>query len=230
MFEAEAATLCEILLGQENVSPLLNLGSSTGAFRRVTKPHIDARLFEPLRQAGVTIVHCDLKPGQGVDVSGDILDPAISGRLKASGFKCVLISNLLEHVRDRDAVVAACEEIVGPGGLILATVPSSFPYHADPMDTGYRPSPEELAGAFARSRVLLAEELIGETYADQLRARGIPAWREAARTLLWLLISFARPRSARARLHRWRWYRRPYRVSIVLVAVRRARFAAISAS
>ncbi|HYJ53336.1 MAG TPA: hypothetical protein VEW04_09190, partial [Allosphingosinicella sp.] len=75
MFEAEAARLCEILLERGDVSPLLNLGSSTGAFRSSAKPHVEARLFAPLREAGVEVVHCDLKEGEGVDVVGDILDP-----------------------------------------------------------------------------------------------------------------------------------------------------------
>jgi SAM-dependent methyltransferase len=220
VFEAEATRLCEILLGRAEVSPLLNLGSSTRDFRQVAKPHIEANLFAPLRRAGVTVFHSDLKAGDGVDLSGDILDPAVREGLKAMGFKCVLLSNLLEHVRDRDAVVAACEEIAGPGGLILATVPSSYPYHADPIDTHYRPSPNALAEAFKRSVTLIAEELAGQTYAEQIRARGARAWQEAVRTILWLPMFFVRPKSVRSRLHRWRWYRRPYRVSIVLMAVR----------
>lgn len=220
MFDTEAARLCEILLERETVSPLLNLGSSTREFRHVTKPHIEARLFKPLALAGVTVVHSDLKAAKGVDVSGDILDPAVSARLKAMGFKSVLISNLLEHVRDRPAVIAACEEIVGPGGLILATVPSSFPFHADPIDTYYRPTPDALARAFTRSDLLLSEELIGRTYAEQLKADGSTWWKAMSLTVLWSLIFFLRPKSTASRLHRWRWYKRNYRVSIALVAVR----------
>ena len=87
----------------------------------------------------------------------------------------LLIANLLEHVRDRAAVAAACEEIVGPGGLILATVPSSFPYHADPIDTGYRPSPGELAAAFPGSAPLLAEEVTGRTYGRISRRAARPS-------------------------------------------------------
>ena len=219
MFEAEAARLCDILLAQGEVSPLLNLGSSTGAFRKSSKPHIEARLFAPLRAAGIAVTHCDLKEGEGIDLAGDILDPALRARLKAMGFKCVLAANLLEHVRDRAAVIAACEEIAGPGGLILATVPSSAPYHADPIDTGYRPAPADLGAAFTRSRALLTEEVSGPTYAERTVADGSTPLRELARTLLFTLIAFARPKSARARWSRWRWYRRPQRVSIVLVEV-----------
>jgi len=136
------------------------------------------------------------------------------------GFRCVLCANLLEHVRDPAALAAACEEIVGPGGLILATVPSSYPYHADPIDTGYRPTPEALAAPFARSTPLIAEEVSGGSYADRIRASGGTAVGEAARTVLARLVAFARPKSFRARLDRWRWYRRPYKVSLVLVQVR----------
>lgn len=220
MLEAEATRLRQILLGRDGVSPLLNLGSSTLEFREVAKPHIERELFAPLRRAGVAVCHCDLKAAEGVDLVGDVLDPRLLRELKARGFKCVLLANLLEHVRDREAVAAACEDIVGPGGLILATVPRSYPYHADPRDSYYRPSPAELADAFRRSRPVLVEELVGQTYAEELSARGSPVWRALTRTLLWTLISFARPRSFASRVHRWFWYSRPYRVSIVLLEVR----------
>ncbi|HMG45933.1 MAG TPA: hypothetical protein VK614_00535 [Allosphingosinicella sp.] len=219
MFDTEAVRLREILLQQRAISPLLNLGSSTREFREVTKPHIQRQLFGPLAAAGVAVVHSDLKRADGVDVAGNILDPAVLRDLKARGFRCVLCANLLEHVRDRDAVAAACEEIVGSGGLILATVPSSYPFHADPIDTGFRPSPGELAGLFRRSEPLLAEEIAGRTYGDDLKARGTTVWRELAATLLFTLLAVARPKSFAARVHRWRWYRRPYKVSIALVQV-----------
>lgn len=219
MFDVEAARLREILLGRPAVSPLLNLGSSTRDFREIEKQHIQRELFGPLAAAGVAVVHSDLKPADGVDVVGDILDPAVQRDLKARGFKCVLLANLLEHVRDPAAVAAACEEIVGPGGLILATVPSSFPYHADPIDTGFRPSPGELAALFGRSAPLLAEEVTGRTYAEDLKARGATVAKALAQTLLFGLIAWARPKSFAARADRWRWYRRPYRVSVSLVEV-----------
>ena len=219
MLEIEAARLCEILLGQPSISSLLNLGSSTRAFRQSANPHIERELFEPLRRAGVEVVHCDIKLDEGVDLAGDVRDPETIKRLKARGFKCVLAANLLEHVRERDEITEACEEIVGPGGLILATVPLSYPYHADPLDTLYRPSPEELAGAFKRSRTLLAEEMTGPTYGAAIRAKGSSLWEELARTVLWLPIAWARPRGFASRVHRWLWYKRPYRVSVALVRV-----------
>ena len=173
LFAAEAMRIAEILLSRAGeVSPLLNLGSSTGAFRAVAKPHIQRGLFGPLAEAGIQVFHADLKQAEGIDLAGDILDPAVLRDLEARRFKCVLCSNLLEHVRDPEKVAAACEEIAGPGGLILASVPSSFPFHADPIDTGLRPSPDALAALFGRSDPLAAEEVAGPTYAEDLKARG----------------------------------------------------------
>jgi 2-polyprenyl-3-methyl-5-hydroxy-6-metoxy-1,4-benzoquinol methylase len=220
MFDVEAARLREILLGRGAVSPLLNLGSSTRHYREQEKPHIQRELFEPLAAAGVAVVHSDLKQADGVDLAGDILDPAVQRVLKARGFKCLLLANLLEHVRDRAAVAAACEAIVGPGGLILATVPSSYPYHADPIDNGWRPSPAGLAGLFGGSRPLLLEEVSGVTYAEELKARGSSVAKALAQTLLSGLIAIARPKGFAARVDRWRWYRKRFRVSIALLVVR----------
>lgn len=220
MLDREAARLREILLAQRAVSPLLNLGSSTRTFREIAKPHIHRELFGPLEAAGIRVFHCDLKQADGVDLVGDILDPTVRTELGARGFKCVLCANLLEHVRDHAAVAAACEEIAGPGGLILATVPSSYPYHADPIDTFYRPSPAGLARLFANSDSVAAEELAGPTYGEEMKARGLSLGGELARTFGFALIAFARPKSFAARAHRWLWYRRPYRVAIALVRVR----------
>lgn len=202
------------------MSPLLNLGSSTRAFREIDKPHIARELFAPLEAAGVTVVHSDLKQADGVDVAGDILDSAVQRDVAGRGFRCVLLANLLEHVRDRHAVAAACEAIVGPGGLIVATVPSSYPYHADPIDTGYRPSPAELGALFSASEIVAAEEVVGRTYKEDLMVRGSSVGRELAQTLKLALIAFARPRSFAAKAHRWLWFSRPYKVSVVLLKVK----------
>jgi SAM-dependent methyltransferase len=176
-------------------------------------------LLAPLRAEGVEIVNSDLKAEAGIDVAGDILDPMVRDALGERGFRCILAANLLEHVPNPAAVAGACEEIVGPGGLILVSVPESYPYHADPLDSGLRPSPDALAALFTRSVPLARETVVGGSFADEIRTRGSSVRREALRTLAFALIAFARPKSFRARAHRWLWYRRPYRVSLALLSV-----------
>jgi hypothetical protein len=220
MFDKEAERLRELLLGLASASPILNIGSSTRAFREIEKPHIDRLLFAPLCAAGIETIHSDLKAADGVDVPGDIFDPSVFARLKALKVGCVLISNVLEHVRDPALLARRCEEIAGPGGYILASVPFSYPYHADPLDSGYRPSPKALAALFSQSDCVACEVVDGRTYAEDVAARGSNLWREALRTLLLTPVFFLRPRSWRSRVHRWLWLRRPYRVSVALLRVR----------
>src|SRR5579862_354258 len=97
MFPTEAERLRAILLAQGRVSPLLNLGSSTGHFRTVTKPHIEAGLFAPLRRSGIAIVHSDLKQADGpaalaalftrcaVLIAEELTAGSFADRLKAEG-------------------------------------------------------------------------------------------------------------------------------------------------
>lgn len=220
MRASEAEVLRDMLLDHGGISPLLNLGSSTRHFREVSQPHIQNDLFGPLEAAGIQVFHSDLKEGDGIDLAGDILDPAVVDRLAAMNFKAVLLSNLLEHVRDREAVARACERIVGPGGHILVTVPKSYPYHPDPIDTLYRPSPEQLARLFANSQLDRSAVVADRTYAEDLRRQGLSAGKELASVALRWLTFFRRTRGLLSRTHRWLWYGRKYETSVALLTVR----------
>ena len=61
--------------------------------------------------------------------------------------------NLLEHVSDRVIVRDAILSILKPRGFIIATVSYRFPYHADPIDTMYRPTVKELIRLFPSTSV-----------------------------------------------------------------------------
>jgi SAM-dependent methyltransferase len=122
---------------------VLNVGSSTGAFRTVEQPWVDRDVFAPLRSRGAHVVHLDLKAAEGVDVVGDLLDPAFRAELQGD-WDVVVCSNLLEHLEDRTPLLRVLPEMVRPGGWLVVTVPCRFPRHADPIDTMYRPSPDEL--------------------------------------------------------------------------------------
>jgi hypothetical protein len=194
-----------------DISPLLNIGSSTAEFRERRQPHIDREIFAPLRSRGVAVVHTDLKSAPGVDVAGDLMDSQVRATLRARNARALLTSNLLEHVTDRAAFAAAMRELVPAGGLLFVTVPRSYPFHADPIDTGYRPAPEELATLFPRCEVVSAETVVDVTYAEELRARGAV---RAARSLLGALRPTAVGRGQRDRL-RWLW--RPFSTSCVVL-------------
>ena len=209
MFEAEAVWLEKLLRERSaaELSPLLNVGSSTRHFREVEQPWTEHRLFAPLRSRGVEIIHLDAKLGDGVDISADILNPADLPRIKAFHPKSILCCNILEHVEDPKKLAQRCLDIVGPGGLIFVTVPFSYPHHRDPIDTLFRPSPESLSALF-RPAAMAKGEIIdaGESYRGQVRKRpwilfrhifrfpfpfvGFPGWKRSMAKVYWLFHNY----------------------------------------
>jgi SAM-dependent methyltransferase len=119
---------------------VLDIGSSTQAFRTLIQPHIDRNVFEPLRQRGITPVHLDARAEPGVDIVADVT--RLDGVDRC--FDVVLCTNLLEHVSDRRATLHNVKRVVARSGLLLITVPRRYPLHQDPIDTGFRPSAEAL--------------------------------------------------------------------------------------
>lgn len=197
-------------------SVCLNMGSSTAAFREQTQPFISNDILRPLSKTGCLVVNCDLKKARGVDEVGDLLDLGFQQRLIEYDADLIICSNLLEHLVDPVGFARACGKIVKPGGYCLFTVPRSFPYHPDPLDTMYRPTPSELAKLLAGWRVIKAQELISCTYWDELKREPRPA-RALARQFVRALIPFYRPRDWFPTLHKLFWLRRQYRVSLVMM-------------
>jgi hypothetical protein len=184
MFEAEARWLRAALdrLAPARLSPLLNLGSSSAAFRETTQPWTEQQLFRPLRARGIDVVHVDMREAEGIDVRADLTDPADLPRLRVLGAQALLCCNLLEHVTLPDRLARHCLEILPSGGLAFVTVPFSYPYHRDPIDTMYRPSPSELGARFAGARLLDAAIIgAGMSYRDDIRRRPWILLRHAAR-------------------------------------------------
>ncbi len=138
--------LCRIAPAE--LSPLLNLGSSTLDYRTTACPHIEKSLMRPLIDRGVQILNMDLKDAPGVDIVGDILDPVVRARILSIGVKAILCNNLLEHVTDVPAMCNALAETCPAGGTLCLSVPHAFPFHPDPIDNGFRPSLSDLEGLF----------------------------------------------------------------------------------
>lgn len=149
MLKAEAAWLATQLrrLPAHELSPLLSVGSG-GTELRATQPWIEQVIYEPLRLREIKIFHHELQPGPGVDVAGDLTDPAFLGRLPGLEVRSVMCCNVLEHLLDPQGVAAALGRTVAPGGYALVSVPRRYPYHPGPIDTLFRPTPDELRQLF----------------------------------------------------------------------------------
>lgn len=154
------------LAKKEKLSPLLNFGSSTGHFRELEQPIIYKNIFGPLKERKVQVYHLDIKQADGVDFVGNVFeDKQLYEEVKAKKVKSILCSNLLEHVPDTRPFYHILEELVEDKGYILVTVPYRYPYHADPIDTGYRPTVEEVVNSFSNARLVKGEILtINQTH------------------------------------------------------------------
>ncbi|HUQ76700.1 MAG TPA: hypothetical protein VM183_18420 [Burkholderiales bacterium] len=211
MRRQEAAWIGEQLAGVDS-GVVLDVGSGSRHAREVGKPYIHGEIFAPLLRRGVRVVHTDLKPGEGVDISGDLFDPALQARLRELQPKAVLACNILEHLPKsyRERFPAVLDTLLPPGGLLIITVPYSYPYHADPIDTLYRPSPEALCASFPGYEVLEARTIASESYGDEFVAGG-PL--RMVRKVLRMFFPFVRPKRWFSHAHRMLWLFRPYRLT-----------------
>ena len=161
MLRNEAAWLKRQLaaLPASGLDPLLSLGSGGADFRDGKQPWIAEGIYAPLEQRGVHVVHHEFSPGPGVDVAGDLADPVFLDSLTALETQAVICCNVLEHLADRQPLLKAFGTLVAPGSVLVLTVPRGFPYHADPIDTMYRPSVAEVAADLPGFRLVTGDEV-----------------------------------------------------------------------
>jgi SAM-dependent methyltransferase len=181
MLRAEAAWLARRLdaLPADDLSPLLSIGSGHAELR-ATQPWLDRLVYEPLARRGVRVLHHELEPAPGVDVAGDLTDPALLERLAELELRAAMCCNVLEHVPRPAEVAAAIERVVPPGGYAFLTVPRRFPYHPGPIDTMLRPSPHDLRGLFPALEEVESAEIRCESLLAYL-LRSPTKWTSLAR-------------------------------------------------
>jgi hypothetical protein len=208
MFKAETDWIVSRLadIDAAALSPMLNIGSSTLEFRTKTQPWIEENLIRPLEVRGVKIVHADLKSAPGVDITADVTTDAGFRELKAVGARSLLLCNVLEHVPNPRAFGNRCLDLLEPGGFAVITVPRSYPYHRDPIDTMYRPTPDEAASLFDATKIVTSDVIDAGSYRDQVKARpwvlsrqifrapfpflGWTKWKRSMSKLYWLVYPY----------------------------------------
>jgi SAM-dependent methyltransferase len=216
MFEREAHWIGDRLVAcpPRQLSPLLNIGSGTRGFRESAQPWIERDLFVPLAARGIEIVHLDARAGDGIDIRADLLRDDDFAQVAARRYAALLCCNVLEHVPDPGEFARRCAMLVRPGGLIVVTVPRSYPHHADPIDTLYRPTPQEAAALFPESAPIAAEIIdVGLSYRDEIRRRPWLLLRPVLRLPV-PFLGFAKWRNSMVKPY---WLFHNYRVSAALL-------------
>ena len=109
----------------ESLSPILDIGSQTLAFRTQEKPYIHGLLFAPLIARGIDIIYSDLQDGEGIDISANLLEDEGYRKIARTALRAIFCNNVLEHVLDPVAFANRCFELLPPGGIMVITVPKS---------------------------------------------------------------------------------------------------------
>ncbi len=173
----------------DDVFPMLNIGSSTERFRKVDQPWIDEYIFKPAREKGEQVIHMDMKAARGVDVIGDLNNPDFLQELAVMKFKSVFCSNLFEHLTNRKEIAKIMTSLIPDGGYVFISCPYKYPYHADPIDTGFRPEIEELAGLFPETEIYSAEKVTCGNYKEYITSSP----KKLAKTVIRLMVPFHKP-------------------------------------
>ena len=215
MHENEAAWIYDKLrrIDPDVLSPILDIGSSTREYREIIQPWIQGVLIGPLQNRGIRVIHSDAKEGAGIDITADIFDDADLERLKALGAKAVLCCNMMEHVLDPEDLARRCLALVPSGGYIVMTVPHSYPHHRDPIDTMFRPTPDEVISLFEDIEVVEQQIIATGSYRDHIRERPWIIFRHIFR-FPFPFISFERWKRSMKKLY---WLSNPYLQSCVIM-------------
>ena len=171
--------------------PVLDVGSSTLEYRTRIQPWVDENLFAPLRARGGKVIYADIKQAPGVDVVVDLLDPASRAHLSALGARTALVCNILHHLADRGPIARAVVDLLPPGGYLVVSGPYRYARHYDPIETMYRPTPEEAAREFPGTRLVEGAIIDGGNWRQW--NPGERGGRSLGRFLARICIPFYRP-------------------------------------
>ena len=216
MQEAEAKWIEASLRGlpPEELSPILDIGSQTLAFRTLEKPYIQKDLFAPLIARGISIIYADLQDGEGIDISANLLEDDGFEEIKAAAPRTIFCNNVLEHVLDPAEFANRCFALLPPGGHLVITVPNSYPHHRDPIDTMFRPTPIEICALIDGPNDVLTTEIIETgSYRDNLKRRPWIIYRQFVR----LPFPFLGWTKWKRSMKKFYWMIRPYRQSCVVI-------------
>jgi hypothetical protein len=126
-----------------------------------------------------------------------------------------LLTNVLEHISDRDSLAKICLEFIPVGGYLFVSVPYSYPYHADPIDTYYRPTLSEIAHLFPNTKILDSIILETGSFFSDISSKRIVSF--SLKYIVRLLLPLYKPKAWLNYFHKLFWLYRSYKVSIVVL-------------
>ncbi len=143
----ESLKIQNIIKKHKPFANIINLGSGNVEQLKKTKPWVSKNVFDIFKKQKAKILHVDAEDFPGVNIVQDLSEPnSLSFCDKLKGSKLFILANVLEHIPKKahaDFLKKIYGKMKSKDGLMI-TVPYDYPYHADPIDTLYRPTPEDL--------------------------------------------------------------------------------------
>lgn len=128
----------------------LNLGCGDVNRLGLIKPWVQENIFNPLKSRKIDVVNIDYKNFGGVNIVKDLIQTnSLNFVQQYSGPKIFILTNVLEHIpsNSRTSLLENIYQNMASGDSLIISVPNDYPYHGDPIDTMYRPSPDDLMRA-----------------------------------------------------------------------------------
>jgi hypothetical protein len=192
----------------------VNLGSGNVEQLRLKKHWVDQNIFVYLSSVGTSVVHCDVFAYPGVDLVVDLTQETLTSAIRVDGPKLVLLNNVLEHLpgRLRQRVCDNVSNFLDVDDRLIVSVPYKYPFHPDPIDTMFRPSPQQIGTLFPSLQMRKYLILRSGSFRDEWLSMS-PFKR--FRKLINPLFVFRRPSRYLSDLHRLAFLFQDYQISLV---------------
>ncbi len=193
---------------------VINLGSGDVDKLKNDKPWVFENVFLPLKMSGSNIIHSDFKNFGGVTHVCDLrLPDALSFTKEMHGPKLFILANVLEHVPSsaRNNILNKIFSAMEKGDGLLVTVPNQYPYHPDPIDTMYRPSPQDLYQLIKLNWIEGKVITAGSYREEFLNMKCL----KKIRKVLKIIFPFQSPKKYLNNLHRFLYLFKKYKVTVV---------------
>lgn len=130
----------------EEPFPVLNIGSSTLAYRTEKQPFIQNNIFNLFSDEKKQVIHLDMKGDDGIDLVGDLSDENFRRLVKKLKPKLILCNNILMYLNKntRKELSKILFEILAENGYLIITNSLVFPPSPDPVEAYYRATPEKM--------------------------------------------------------------------------------------
>ncbi|MCC7552712.1 class I SAM-dependent methyltransferase [Candidatus Micrarchaeota archaeon] len=151
----------------QNFKTGLDIGSESLEYRTKKQPW-NQTFYDYLNSKNIQIKTMDIKKSTKPDYLHNIIKPI---KIKDK-FDIVLATHLLEHIPilELGKTVKNIEKLINKNGILIVSVPNNYPYHAFPIDNGWRPVPKELVKLF-KGKVLATSIIETEHKLDKYKGQ-----------------------------------------------------------